>query len=155
MHHKIILLCQNATVFQEMRSLLVLEGWGTTKTLLLMNAAFVSSGRANRYYHRYFNTLHEGCSPQPDMTTHKFSWFFNYCKDCTQSKGHIKWLLFPVRTVYLFVFNRNKMKHCHFLRFLHFSNKKCTTSWDITPRSPLKVNQRYGGTYHLHLQGQP
>jgi hypothetical protein len=27
-----------------------------------------------------------------------------------------------------------------------------TVFWDITPCSPLKVNQRFGGTYHLHLQ---
>jgi hypothetical protein len=26
--------------------------------------------------------------------------------------------------------------------------------WDITPCSPLKVNRRFGGTYHLHLQGR-
>jgi hypothetical protein len=26
--------------------------------------------------------------------------------------------------------------------------------WDITPCSPLKVNQRFGRTYHFHLQGQ-
>jgi hypothetical protein len=25
--------------------------------------------------------------------------------------------------------------------------------WDITPCSPLKVNQRFGETYRLHLQG--
>jgi hypothetical protein len=26
--------------------------------------------------------------------------------------------------------------------------------WDVTPCSPLKVSRRFGGTYHLHLQGQ-
>jgi hypothetical protein len=26
--------------------------------------------------------------------------------------------------------------------------------WDITPSSPLKLNQRFGGTYRLHLQGR-
>jgi hypothetical protein len=26
--------------------------------------------------------------------------------------------------------------------------------WDITPCSPLSVNRRFGGTYHLHLQGR-
>jgi hypothetical protein len=26
--------------------------------------------------------------------------------------------------------------------------------WDITPRSSLKVNRRFGGTYRLHPQGQ-
>jgi hypothetical protein len=26
--------------------------------------------------------------------------------------------------------------------------------WDITLRSPLKVNQRFGGTCRLHLQGR-
>jgi hypothetical protein len=25
--------------------------------------------------------------------------------------------------------------------------------WDVTPCSPLKVNQRFGGTNPLHLQG--
>jgi hypothetical protein len=25
--------------------------------------------------------------------------------------------------------------------------------WDITPCSPLRVNQRFGGTFRLHLQG--
>jgi hypothetical protein len=31
---------------------------------------------------------------------------------------------------------------------------KSTIFWDITPCSPLKVNRRFGGTYHLHLQGR-
>jgi hypothetical protein len=26
--------------------------------------------------------------------------------------------------------------------------------WDMTPCSQLNVNRRFGGTYHLHLQGQ-
>jgi hypothetical protein len=30
---------------------------------------------------------------------------------------------------------------------------KSTTFWDITPCSPLKANQCFGGTYRLHLQG--
>jgi hypothetical protein len=29
---------------------------------------------------------------------------------------------------------------------------KSTIFWDITPCSPLKVNQHFGGTYRLHLQ---
>jgi hypothetical protein len=29
-----------------------------------------------------------------------------------------------------------------------------TIFWDITPCSRLKVNWRFGGTYHLHLQGR-
>jgi hypothetical protein len=29
---------------------------------------------------------------------------------------------------------------------------KSTIIWDITPCSPLKVNQRFGGTYRIHLQ---
>jgi hypothetical protein len=32
--------------------------------------------------------------------------------------------------------------------------KKSTISWEIKPCSPLKVNQRFGGTYHLHLHGR-
>jgi hypothetical protein len=28
-----------------------------------------------------------------------------------------------------------------------------TIFWNITPCSPLKVNRRFGRTYHLHLQG--
>jgi hypothetical protein len=31
---------------------------------------------------------------------------------------------------------------------------KSTIFWDITPCSSLKVNRRFGGTYHLHLQGR-
>jgi hypothetical protein len=31
---------------------------------------------------------------------------------------------------------------------------KSTVFWDITPYSSLNVNQRFGGTYCLHLQGQ-
>jgi hypothetical protein len=31
---------------------------------------------------------------------------------------------------------------------------KSTIFWDITPRSPLKFNRRFGGTYCLHLQGR-
>jgi hypothetical protein len=30
---------------------------------------------------------------------------------------------------------------------------KSAVFWDITPCSPLKVDQRFGGTYHLHLLG--
>jgi hypothetical protein len=26
--------------------------------------------------------------------------------------------------------------------------------WDITPCSPTDVDRRFGGTYHLHLQGR-
>jgi hypothetical protein len=26
--------------------------------------------------------------------------------------------------------------------------------WDVTPSTPLKVNQRFGETYRLHLQGR-
>jgi hypothetical protein len=32
--------------------------------------------------------------------------------------------------------------------------KKITVFWDITPRSPLKVNRRFGGTYRFHLQSR-
>jgi hypothetical protein len=31
---------------------------------------------------------------------------------------------------------------------------KSSVFWDITPRSPLKVNWRFGGTYRLHFQGR-
>jgi hypothetical protein len=31
---------------------------------------------------------------------------------------------------------------------------KSTIFWNTTPCSPLKVNWRFGGTYHLHIQGQ-
>jgi hypothetical protein len=31
---------------------------------------------------------------------------------------------------------------------------KSTVLWDIRPCSPLKVNQRFGGTYRLHIQGR-
>jgi hypothetical protein len=31
---------------------------------------------------------------------------------------------------------------------------KSTIFWDITPRSPLNVNRRFGATYRLHLQGR-
>jgi hypothetical protein len=30
---------------------------------------------------------------------------------------------------------------------------KSTIFWHITSCSPLSVNRRFGGTYHLHLQG--
>jgi hypothetical protein len=32
--------------------------------------------------------------------------------------------------------------------------KKSSVIWDITPRSPLKIKHRFGGTCCLHLQGQ-
>jgi hypothetical protein len=31
---------------------------------------------------------------------------------------------------------------------------KSSVFWDITPRSPLKVNRRFGGAYRPYLQGQ-
>jgi hypothetical protein len=31
---------------------------------------------------------------------------------------------------------------------------KSVIFWDITPCSPLRVNGRFGGTYHLYLQGR-
>jgi hypothetical protein len=31
---------------------------------------------------------------------------------------------------------------------------KSSVFWDIMPCSSVKVNQRFGGTYRLHLQGQ-
>jgi hypothetical protein len=31
---------------------------------------------------------------------------------------------------------------------------KSAIFWDITPCSPLKVDQRFGGTYRLHLRGR-
>jgi hypothetical protein len=31
---------------------------------------------------------------------------------------------------------------------------KSTVFWDIMPRSPLKVNRRFGGTHRLHLQSR-
>jgi hypothetical protein len=31
---------------------------------------------------------------------------------------------------------------------------KSTIFWDITLHSPLSINQRFGGTYRLHLQGR-
>jgi hypothetical protein len=31
---------------------------------------------------------------------------------------------------------------------------KRTVFWDIISCSPLKVNRRFGGTYHLHLEGR-
>jgi hypothetical protein len=31
---------------------------------------------------------------------------------------------------------------------------KSSIFWNIMLCSPLKVNQRFGGTYRLHLQGQ-
>jgi hypothetical protein len=35
-----------------------------------------------------------------------------------------------------------------------YQMKKSSVFWDITPCSPLKVNQRFGGTSRLHLQGR-
>jgi hypothetical protein len=32
--------------------------------------------------------------------------------------------------------------------------KKTSLFWDITPRSPFKINQSIGGTCRLQLQGQ-
>jgi hypothetical protein len=32
--------------------------------------------------------------------------------------------------------------------------KKSTILYDITPCSPLKINRRFGGTYHLHFQSR-
>jgi hypothetical protein len=32
---------------------------------------------------------------------------------------------------------------------------KSTVFWDVTPYSPLEVNRCFGGTYHLHFQGEP
>jgi hypothetical protein len=32
--------------------------------------------------------------------------------------------------------------------------KKSSVFWDVTIRSALKVSQRFGGTCHLHFQGQ-
>jgi hypothetical protein len=29
-----------------------------------------------------------------------------------------------------------------------------TIFWDITPCSPVKISQRFGGTYRLHLRGR-
>jgi hypothetical protein len=29
---------------------------------------------------------------------------------------------------------------------------KSSIFWDIAPCSPLKINRRFGGTYHLHIQ---
>jgi hypothetical protein len=26
--------------------------------------------------------------------------------------------------------------------------------WDVAPCTPLEVNQRFGGTYRLHIQGR-
>jgi hypothetical protein len=26
--------------------------------------------------------------------------------------------------------------------------------WDMTPCSPLNVNRRFGGTYHIHIRGK-
>jgi hypothetical protein len=40
------------------------------------------------------------------------------------------------------------------LRTLTLFVIKSTIFWDITPCSPLKVSRRFGGTYHLHLQGR-
>jgi hypothetical protein len=34
------------------------------------------------------------------------------------------------------------------------SLQKSYTFWDITPRSPMKVNRRFGGTCRLHLNGR-
>jgi hypothetical protein len=30
---------------------------------------------------------------------------------------------------------------------------KNSVVWDVGPHSPVKVNQRFGRIYHLHLQG--
>jgi hypothetical protein len=35
-----------------------------------------------------------------------------------------------------------------------FLSSKSTIFCDITPRSPLSANRRFGETYHLHLQGR-
>jgi hypothetical protein len=35
-----------------------------------------------------------------------------------------------------------------------YSYNKSYNFWDITPCTPLKVNGRFGGTYHLQLQGK-
>jgi hypothetical protein len=31
---------------------------------------------------------------------------------------------------------------------------KSSVFWDISPYIPVKVNRRFGGTYHLHLQSK-
>jgi hypothetical protein len=40
----------------------------------------------------------------------------------------------------------------HDMVFKHVSLLKSSIFWDITPRSPLKVNRRFSGTFRLHVQ---
>jgi hypothetical protein len=40
------------------------------------------------------------------------------------------------------------------LNFEHIKNVKCSSFWDVTPCSPLKVHRRFGWIYCLHLQGR-
>jgi hypothetical protein len=56
--------------------------------------------------------------------------------------------------------NHERDLYCRLLR-LHCNQeftlcawKWVAVFWDITPRSPLKVNRRFGGTFLLELQGR-
>jgi hypothetical protein len=50
-------------------------------------------------------------------------------------------------------YKRTYIKYYSFTDFPTLSEQS-SNFWDITPSSPLKVNQCFGGTCHLHLQGQ-
>jgi hypothetical protein len=57
------------------------------------------------------------------------------------------------------VFKCFKQKHIHTSLLVGFEVlttvlMKSTIFWDIMLCSPLKVNQHFRGTYHLHLQGR-
>jgi hypothetical protein len=46
------------------------------------------------------------------------------------------------------------VSYCEGFEVLTAVIMKSTIFWDIKPCSPLSVNRKFGGTYHLHLQGR-
>jgi hypothetical protein len=73
---------------------------------------------------------------------------WNRCKD--RSLSELTWVLHKGRN---FLYRLNNYDLVEF-EVLTAVVMKITVFWDITPCSPLKVNRRFGGTFHLNVQGR-
>jgi hypothetical protein len=67
---------------------------------------------------------------------------------------HVALILFhPIHYIQNKKSSKRNIFHVRF-QVLTVEVMKSSILWDIMPCSPLKVNRRFGGTGHLHLQGR-
>jgi hypothetical protein len=98
----------------------------------------------NRYYHKYLDTLDEGCSPLPDVTIQEMYLVSSIIVQMGHDERQIQRLLVTLEQFFM-AFYGNTMKldiFFHILRFLYFSDNK---------NEPHMIDEHYDRLWKMRI----